>query len=146
MPAQITPRFCEYIISMHRFTTANSNLASKELMSLAQKAHKCMCIATTPRVQRWGQNKIINPFPSYLFFINSPILPSLTQYVPSLFFLVLNRFCVNKSWQNGRRDQCWAGLSVLWPSSHTGHEQGCLGGSDRCTTTCADRKGWQRFN
>lgn len=55
-------------------------------MSLVQKAHKCMCIATTPWVQRrWGQNKIINPFPSYLFFINSPTLPSLTLFIFSWF-------------------------------------------------------------
>lgn len=50
------------------------------------------------------------------------------------------------SWQHRRRDQCRAGLSVLWPSSHNDHEQCRLGGSNRCTATCADREGWQRFN
>lgn len=36
--------------------------------------------------------------------------------------------------------------SVLWPSSHTGHEHCYLGCFNRCTKTCDDRKGWQTFN
>lgn len=92
-----------------------------------------------------------------LFFLSSPLLThlyiplplwtiTLTWNVVPVFVLVLDWLCVYRS--AGRTvDGTSAKLdSVLWPSSHIDHEQCCMGGSTRCTVTCADRKGWQRFS